>query len=386
MSMPKSRQMTGQEPSSEPDPQQLHLSDESEEEYEEDEEEESEVEVDTAKNTPLVTNSPPMRIKSSRYHLPAEQQDWFDKHFEIDKKPPRLENGIVTKWKLFRAAHKIYREEQNGTQPMVKLISARARQGLIVHLEMNTQTFLKLTDEQITSELDNYFKLNHISNYKDILNKIHMIVTTNDSIDIDKIQLYVEDFINILHHNPHFQKDKLRGAPPKLINEIFIEGLQPPVFRGIVRDLGTTKIMSTIQMLPDIYSEAEIYMKWKLRSDEIEAEQVSALDKESKGTMSGRHCTYCLSTRPNLARGHTDAMCYFLHPELRKERDERQRENTEREGERARRDKDQPKGVRALYAATVKQTDKDKIMALEEEIAFLTCLKNDKGELGDEDG
>ena len=134
-------------------------------------------------------------------------------------------------------------------------------------------------------------------------------------------------------------------------------------------------------MLPDIYSEAEIYMKWKLRSDEIEAEQVSALDEERKGTMSGKHCTYCLSTRPNLARGHTDAMCYFLHPELRKERDERQRENTERDSERARRDKDLTK-VRAC--ASVK-TDKDKIMALEEEIAFLACLKNDKGELCDED-
>ena len=65
---------------------------------------------------------------------------------------------------------------------------------------------------------------------------------------------------------------------------------------------------------------------------------------------------------------------------------DRERIQREREGERARRDKDQPKGVRALYAATVKQTDKDKIMALEEEIALLTCLKNDKGELGDEDG
>ena len=38
----------------------------------------------------------------------------------------------------------------------------------------------------------------------------------NDAIDVDKIQLYAEDFIDQLYQNPHFQKDKLRGAPPKL--------------------------------------------------------------------------------------------------------------------------------------------------------------------------
>ena len=58
----------------------------------------------------------------------------------------------------------------------------------------------------------------------------------NDAIDTDKIQLYVEDFIDKLCQNPHFTKDKLRGASPKTINEIF---------RAIVKILGTTKIATT---------------------------------------------------------------------------------------------------------------------------------------------
>ena len=70
-------------------------------------------------------------------------------------------------------------------------------------------------------------------------------------------------------------------------------------------------------MLPDIYSESEIYMKWKQRSSETDDEQKTTLDKESKGTIYGKYCTFCLSTRPNIARGLTDATCYAISYILR---------------------------------------------------------------------
>jgi hypothetical protein len=92
---------------------------------------------------------------------------------------------------------------------MVNLISIEARNGLLIHLTMDTSSFLKLTDEQVTTILDKHFKLNRISNYKEILSRCHMVKSTNDDISIDKIQLYTEDFIDKLSQNPHFQRDKL---------------------------------------------------------------------------------------------------------------------------------------------------------------------------------
>ena len=70
----------------------------------------------------------------------------------------------------------------------------------------------------------------------------------------------MEDFIDQLYQNPHFQKDKLRGALPRIINKISTDSLRPPVFRAIFNVLGTIKIATTIQILPDIYSESKIYM------------------------------------------------------------------------------------------------------------------------------
>ena len=392
--------MTGNVPLVEPEPQQLHLSDESdeeEEEYEEEEYEEETVEDDPRPTVmPTMTSSHSMTMNSPQnqagtvYQLTAEQLDWLDKQSPKETRAPRLLHGIISDWKVFRAAHTIYKEEQKGTQSMVELISIKARQGLLVHLEMTTAKFKKLTDAQVTKLLDDHFQLGQISNYKEILTKCHMPVAKNSAIDINKIQLYVEDFIDQLCQNPHFQRDKLRGATPKIINEIFTDGLTPPVFRAIVKDLGTTKIARTIQMLPDIYSESEIYMKWKQRSDDTDNEQILDIAKEgstkSRGTYSHRQCTHCLSSHPTIARSHTDATCYFLHPELRTEKEEKGG-YTEREHERARRDKDLQKAKVAHVSLKTDRAKDDAIRALEEQLAFLTCtLKvQDKEDLYEED-
>ena len=68
-------------------------------------------------------------------------------------------------------------------------------------------------------------------------------------------------------------------------------------------------------------------MKWKQKSDDTACEHVIDIakegPKEQTGTYSHRQCTHCLSSHPTIARSHTDATCYFLHPELRLEREEK---------------------------------------------------------------
>ena len=135
---------------------------------------------------------------------------------------------------------------------------------------MDTSTSLTLTYEKCIKLLDKHFKWDQMSNYKEVLTKGHVEVAKHDAIDVDKIQLYVEDFIDHLYQNPHSQNDKLREAPPKITNVIFTDGFTPPVFRAIVKDLGNPKIATTIQMLASIHSESEMYMKWKQRSDDTD--------------------------------------------------------------------------------------------------------------------
>ena len=64
--------------------------------------------------------------------------------------------------------------------------------------------------------------------------------------------------------------------------------------------------------------------------------------------------------------GHRDATCYFIHPELRKEREEKYRGYTQREFDRARRGKDLPKAKVAYVSSMTNRAKDDEIRALED--------------------
>ena len=132
----------------------------------------------------------------------------------------------------------------------------------------------------------------------------------------------MEDFVHQLCKNPHFTNEQIRGAPPKVIIQIFTNGLTPPVFRAIVKDLRKTDIETTIRKLPEIYFELEIHLSWKKICAETDCEQPSDIEKSNGNKkrindFSGKatQCSHCLLIHPALARSHTDDTCYFLHPE-----------------------------------------------------------------------
>ena len=54
-------------------------------------------------------------------------QERVHKQNEKEKSAHRLQNGNQSKWKMFRAEHKIYREEENEIQSMVSLIKLRGK-------------------------------------------------------------------------------------------------------------------------------------------------------------------------------------------------------------------------------------------------------------------
>ena len=84
----------------------------------------------------------------------------------------------------------------------------------------------------------------------------------------------------------------MRGAPPKIINDIFTDGFTPPTFRAIVKNLGTTDITTTIELLPDIYVELDIYLRWlKIFEDKPTSDDAKRVMKQQKIT--GGKATFC---------------------------------------------------------------------------------------------
>ena len=89
-----------------------------------------------------------------------------------------------------------------------------------------------------------------------------MTPVSDDNADVDHLQKYVGKFLGLLERNPQFLDVSKKGATPKIMNEIFIDGFSPAVFRNRVKSLGTTDITSTVDMLDSLYNELEIVQGW----------------------------------------------------------------------------------------------------------------------------
>ncbi len=90
-------------------------------------------------------------------------------------------------------------------------------------------------------------------------------MTNNNRIDSEDIQMYVERFLEVYNNNSNSIK---KGATPKIINDIFMEGFTPPIIKSIIKKTGSSDLQTTLAYLPTLYSELEIYLRWKQKCEE----------------------------------------------------------------------------------------------------------------------
>ena len=146
----------------------------------------------------------------------------------------------------------------------------------------------------------------------------YMLPVSDDNADVEQLQRYVAKLLGILDRNPQFLDVRQKGATLKIMNELFIGGFSPPVFRNRVKSLGTTDLTSTIDMLDSLYDELEIFQGWTSKPKsgppgKPDQPYVNAKQNNAKSRPDFIKCTRdkCNSTT------HIAAECYLLHPELR---------------------------------------------------------------------
>ena len=99
-----------------------------------------------------------------------------------------------------------------------------------------------------------------------------------------------------------------------------MDGFSPPLFRQMVRDLGTTDISNTIDQLDGVYVELEVYQRWEKKKQDLSENNqdkkpnADIKEPDSKDRAPFIKCTKikCTSTF------HNPATCWMLHPELRR--------------------------------------------------------------------
>ena len=105
----------------------------------------------------------------------------------VELKAPKLEQATADQYKSFLYKFISYKDEDNGIQEMVHLVSVNARKALSLLLKISIDDFLKLTDDDCQDLLNKHFRIDNNSNYKSVVRKICMVNTSNDDVDFEAI-------------------------------------------------------------------------------------------------------------------------------------------------------------------------------------------------------
>ena len=167
------------------------------------------------------------------------------------------------------------------------------------------------------SKLSAKFRLANIHQYRAKVKTTYMTPVSDDQADVEAIQLYVGRFLGLLARNPQFLDISKKGATPIYMNDFFIEGISPPLFRTKVRDLGTTDLNSTIDHLASLYQELEINQDWAPKPQSNTKKKIAKPNATRKSKFH-RDFLPCTDKKCN-SNFHTADRCYYLHPALRPE-------------------------------------------------------------------
>ena len=248
----------------------------------------------------------------------TEEHTFFKMQTDVEKNAPWLQEITRENIRLFIQAFEKYRIEDQGIRPITALVRTEQRSVLCEHYLMMTVSDFKLLDnDECIQLLSDHFRLASISQYRAKMKTTYMSTVTDENADVELIQKYVSKSLGLLTRNPQFLDIKQKGATPKIMNEIFIEGFSPPIFRNRVKSLGTTTITSTMAMLDSLYDELEIFQGWTSKpktGPPAKTEKNSGPDEKKE--YKPRPYLGCTKEKCNSSK-HTPAECFGLHPELK---------------------------------------------------------------------
>ena len=144
---------------------------------------------------------------------------------DVEKSAPWLEEITKENMRLFSQAFEKYRIEDHGIRQMTTLVRIEPRSVLCKHfLKMPVSEFKLLDDDECIQRLSDTFHLAIFSQYRAKMKTTYMTPVSDDQADWDQLQKYVGIFLGVLERNPHFFDVSQKGATPKIMNELLIDG------------------------------------------------------------------------------------------------------------------------------------------------------------------
>ena len=167
----------------------------------------------------------------------------------MEKNAKKLADMNQTAYIAWKAYCKVYKQNK-GKDKMVDLMEPSAQEYCAEYIcAIELVEFLLLENSELTDILDNYFDINEANYYESTLLTLYM---KPKEFSRDDVENYCAGFLGALQKNPNFQDPDCGGASPKLINKMFLAGLQTSHFRERIKKYDTETVKATLSAIKKV--------------------------------------------------------------------------------------------------------------------------------------
>ena len=148
----------------------------------------------------------------------------------------------------WKSSYKVYK--QTGDRRMVELMDTTLQEFCAEFIcEIELGDFLLLENSDLTGFLDIHFDINEANRYEATLTVLFMKPKEFSRVDVED---YCTAFLGALQKNPNFLNPDCGGAHPKIINRMFLSGIQTSHFRARIEKYDTENVKETFAAIKKV--------------------------------------------------------------------------------------------------------------------------------------
>ena len=234
----------------------------------------------------------------------TSQQQLVKEERKVEKTAKKLAALNQKAWIAWKAYYKGYKQS-NGKDNMVEMMEPDVQEYCAEYIcEIELKEFLLLENSEISDILDNNFDISTANYYETTLKALYMEPKNFSREDVED---YCMAFLGALTKNPNFTDPDSGGTSPKVINKMFLKGLQTSHFRERIEKHDTETVTATLaaikKVLPKYQESIAMDMVPLVRSTPPQLAMVKARQSTSSST------TSAAGSAPFKSQQHTCQNC-----------------------------------------------------------------------------
>ena len=146
----------------------------------------------------------------------------------------------------FKSDNETYKQKEGDQTIIERILLAKVKIVAEYIAEVDLDDLLNFSDSEISTLLDKHFGVDISTSYLTVLTGLAMTSVIFSRAALEK---YTTSFLGALTENPNFRNPEAGGADEEVINQLFIDNIQPEHFRTTLGRYNSKAIKKTYRAI-----------------------------------------------------------------------------------------------------------------------------------------